>query len=284
MDTTILVTGGTGRVGGQVLAQLAGTGARVRALARDPSRLTSGEPFAGDLTRPATLGRALAGVDAAFLVFPSVAGDAAAAAFIETLTAAVPHVVYLSAYGVPDVPDPDAIADGTILGSHAHVEGLLAASPSRATFLRASGFAANTLGWAPQIRAGDVLRWFHPDARRALVHEADLAAVAVRCLLGEVHDGGRHHLTGPEQLSQREQLAAVGAALGRALRFEELTPDEAVRELRAEFPPGLAEKIVAGQAAFVGAPEPMTREIEELTGRPARTFAEWARDHVADFR
>ena len=35
-----------------------------------------------------------------------------------------------------------------------------------------------------------MLRWFHPDARRALVHEADLAAVAVRCLLGDVPAGG----------------------------------------------------------------------------------------------
>ena len=185
---------------------------------------------------------------------------------------------------MPDAPDPHAASDGTILGSHALVEGLLAASPGTATFLRASGFAANTLGWAPQIRAGDVLRWFHPDARRALVHEADLAAVAVRCLLGELPAGGRHHLTGPEQLSQREQLAAIGAALGRALRFEELSPEDAVHELSADFPPGLVKAIVAGQGAFVRAPESMTREVEELTGRPARTFAEWARDHAADFR
>lgn len=283
VDATILVTGATGRVGGQVVAQLAGTGARVRALARNPARVTGGEPTVGDLTRPDTLGPALSGVDAAFLVFPSVTGDPAAAALVKALTATVPHVVYLSAHGVPDVPVPDATPDGTILGSHAHVEGLLAAS-SAATFLRASGFAANTLGWAPQIRAGDVLRWFHPDARRALVHEADLAAVAVRCLLGELPGGGRHHLTGPEQLSQREQLAAVGAALGRALRFEALAPEHAARELGAEFPPGMAEKIVAGQAAFVETPEPMTREVAELTGRPARTYAEWVRDHVADFR
>jgi uncharacterized protein YbjT (DUF2867 family) len=271
MDATILVTGATGRVGGQVLAQLAGTGARVRALARNPGGVAGG--VAGDLTRPETLGPALTGVDAAFLVFPSVAGDAA-----------VPHVVYLSAYGVPDEPVPRASADGTILGSHAHVEGLLAAAPGRATFLRASGFAANTLGWAAQIRAGDVLRWFHPEARRALVHEADLAAVAVRCLLGDVPAGDSHHLTGPEQLTQVEQLAAIGAALGRPLRFEALAPDAAVRELSGHFPPGLAEAIVAGQGAFVEAPEPMTREVEALTGRPARTFAEWARDHVADFR
>src|SRR6185295_15424849 len=160
MTSTILVTGATGRVGGQVVAQLAGTGAGVRAVARHPAAGV----VAGDLTRPETLGPVLSGVDAALLVFPSVAGDAAAAALVEALTATVPHVVYLSAYGVPDLPAPEAAADGTILGSHAYVEGLLAASPGAATLLRASGFAANTLGWAPQIRAGDVLRWFHPTA------------------------------------------------------------------------------------------------------------------------
>ncbi len=57
-----------------------------------------------------------------------------------------------------------------------------------------------------------------------------------------------------------------------------------MRELGDEFPPGLAEAIVAGQGAFVETPEAMTREVEALTGRPARTFAEWARDHSADFR
>ena len=91
--------------------------------------------------------------------------------------------------------------------------GCSAAAPGTATFLRASGFAANTLGWAPQIRAGDVLRWFHPDARRALVHEADLAAVAVRCLLGDVPAGGRHHLTGPRAAQPGR---AAGGHRGRA--------------------------------------------------------------------
>ena len=68
MTTTILVTGATGRVGGQVRAQLAGTGARVRAVARHPVAGVE----AADLTRPETLAPVLAGVDAAFLVFPSV--------------------------------------------------------------------------------------------------------------------------------------------------------------------------------------------------------------------
>jgi uncharacterized protein YbjT (DUF2867 family) len=151
MDVTILVTGATGRVGGQVVAQLAGTGARVRALARNPAGVAGG--VVGDLTRPETLSSALAGVDAAFLVFPSVAGDAAAAALVDAVTTAVPHVVYLSAYGVPDEPDPRAPADGTILGSHAHVEGLLAAAPGRATFLRGPAGSPPTR-WGGRRRSG----------------------------------------------------------------------------------------------------------------------------------
>ncbi len=278
------MTGVTGRVGGQVAAQLAARGVRVRALARDPAHVAGFGAVGGDLTRPETLGPALTGVDAAFLVFPSVSGDGAANDLVAALAAAVPRVVYLSAHGVPDDPDPAATPDGTILGSHAHVEGLLAGSGTAWTFLRSSGFAANTLGWAAALRRGDVLRWFHPGARRALVHEADLAAVAVRALLDDGDAGARHHLTGPEQLDQVQQLDAIGAALGRPLRFDAMSADEAVRELAGAFPPGLAEIIVAGQAAFVAEPEPMTREVERITGRPARTFAQWARDHVADFR
>jgi uncharacterized protein YbjT (DUF2867 family) len=284
MTMTVVVTGATGHVGGQVVAQLAGTGARVRALARDPSSVSGAEAVTGDLMRPGSLGPVFSGADAAFLVFPSVTGDASAAGLIEVLTAAVPHVVYLSAFGVTDEPDPHARPDGTILGSHAYIEGHLTASAQAATLLRASGFAANTLGWADQIRGGDVLRWFHADARRALVHEADLAAVAVRALLDGPRGSARHHLSGPEQLTQREQLEAIGAALGRPLRFAEMAPEDAVRELGRVFPAEMAEGIVAAHGGFVDTPEPMTHEVEELTGRPARTFAQWARDHAADFR
>ena len=219
MDATILVTGATGRVGGQVAAQLAGSGARVRAMARHPGGVAG--DVVGDLPAE-TLGPALAGVDAAFLVFPSVAGDPAAAALVEALTAAVPHVVYLSAYGVPDVPDPRAAADGTILGSHAYVEGLLAAAPGRARSCARAGSPPTRWGGRRRSGRATCCAGSTPTPAAALVHEADLAAVAVRCLLGDVPAGGRHHVTGPEQLSQVEQLAAIGAALGRPLRFEAL--------------------------------------------------------------
>lgn len=80
---TVLVTGATGRVGGQVAAQLAGTGAaRVRALSRDPAAAQAAlgqeaEVVGGDLAAPETMVAALDGVDSVFLVFPSVTADSA---------------------------------------------------------------------------------------------------------------------------------------------------------------------------------------------------------------
>lgn len=283
---TVLVTGATGRVGGQVVARLAETGdARVRALSRDPSRTLGGqvEVVAGDLAAPDTLAAALDGVDAAFLVFPSVTADRAARELVTALSARVRHIVYLSAHGVPDIPDSAAEPDGTILGSHAHLEGLIVASGTGYTFLRSSGFAANTLGWAAQLRQSDVLRWFVPGARRALVHEADLGAVGALALTTDGHDRAAYHLTGPEQLTQAEQLAAIGAALGRTLRYEEMDADEAAAELFPSMPRDVTAGIIAAHEAMAAHPEPVTDTVQRLLGRPALTFAQWARDHTEDF-
>lgn len=287
-DRTVLVTGATGRVGGQVVAQLGGTGAKVRALTRDPARASvvlgdSVEVIGGDLVEPDTLTAALDGVDAVFLVFPSVAADKAARELVSKLTKHTRRIVYLSVHGVPDAPDRHAEPDGSILGSHAHLEAVITSSGADYTFLRASGFAANTLGWAEQIRRSDVLRWFHPAASRALVHEADLAAVGVRALTGNGHDRLAHHLTGPEQLTQVEQLAVIGDALGRSLRFEEIDAVEAAAEVFPGMPAGAVSSMIEAHAAMVAHPEPVTDTVERLTGRPARPFAQWARDHVADF-
>jgi uncharacterized protein YbjT (DUF2867 family) len=286
---TVLVTGATGHVGGQVVAQLAGsTDVRVRAVSRVPavaaSRLGPAVEVVGaDLAVPDTLADALDGVDAVFLVFPSVAADAAARELVAMLTERTRRLVYLSAHGVPHRPDRRAEPDGGILGSHAHLEGLIAACAVEYTFLRASGFASNTLAWAAQLRRSDVLRWIYPDARRALVHEADLAAVGVRALTEDGHHGMAYHLTGPEQLTQAEQLAAIGEVLGRTLRFQAVDPATAGVELFPGLPAEVAAGIIASHGAMVTNPEPLTDTVTRLTGRPALSYAQWARDHADDF-
>jgi uncharacterized protein YbjT (DUF2867 family) len=272
---TILVTGATGRVGGQVLAQL--PQGDVRALVRDPATATlpdGVDVVRGDLSDPATLDAAAKGADAVFLVFPTMRADPVAAEVVDVLAKHARHIVYLSAAGVAEQHD------GTgIIGSHARLEHLIEESGAEWTFLRPSGFAANTLMWADQIRNGDVVRWFHGAATRSLIHERDIAAVAVRALTSAGHVGARYHLTGPGRLTQVEQVHAIGDAIGRPLRFEQLSPEDAVREL----PSWLTTSIVDAHAEMVRHPEPVTSTVLDVTGSPARAFGEWAADHAADF-
>ncbi|GAA2109019.1 NAD(P)H-binding protein [Actinomadura alba] len=281
----ILVTGATGKVGHHVVSGLLEAGATVRALSRDPksARLPDGvEVVQGDLADPGDLGPALAGVESVFLVWPTLSADHAAPATLKTIAERARRVVYLSARGVPD--DPAEKAE-SILGSHAMIERLIERSGMDWTFLRPGGFAANTLMWAPQIRTGDVVRWVHGAAGRSLIHERDIAAVAVRVLVEDGHSSAKHVLTGPETLTQVEQVQAIGRAIGRPLRFEELSPDTARRQMQEQgMPLDMADAILDGHAAMVSNPESVTRTVEEVTGKPARTYAEWAADHADDFR
>ena len=120
------------------------------------------------------------------------------------------------------------------------------------TFLRPGMFAANALSrWAPQIRAGDVVRWPYAASPTAPIHERDIAAVAVRAQLEAGHDGAEYVLTGPQSLRQLEQVATIGDVTGRSLRFEEMSPEEAWRELFA--PPSVVNMLLeAGLVQSVG--------------------------------
>src|SRR2546421_9721916 len=98
---------------------------------------------------------------------------------------------------------------------HADMERLIEESAFEWTFLRPSGFAANTRLWAGQIREHGVVRWPYGAAARSLIHESDIAAVAVRALTGERHGGAKHVLTRPELLNQAEQVHTIREAIGR---------------------------------------------------------------------
>ncbi|MFI7487369.1 NAD(P)H-binding protein [Micromonospora echinaurantiaca] len=271
---TILVVGASGNVGRHVVSQLR---VPVRALARDPAaaRLPAGvEVVRGDLTDPDSLAAALTGVGAVFLLWPSYSVEGAAPV-VDAIAAHASRVVYLSARQAAEGPD-------SVWGG---VEQLIERSGLGWTFLRCGGFATNTLGWAEQIRAGGVVRAPFADAARSLIHEADIAAVAVAALTGDGHDKQAYELTGPEVVTQAEQARLIGEAIGRPVRFAE----QPVAEARAEMLAGGADPVFVDQALsywarLVHEPESVTNTVAEVTGRPARTFRQWARDHAADFR
>jgi uncharacterized protein YbjT (DUF2867 family) len=235
---------------------------------------------AGDLTAPETLDACLDDVEAVFLVW--VAPLAAAAAAVERIASRVNRIVLLSS---PHRTDHPFFQQPNLLRAvHAGVEQLVETSGARWTVLRPGAFALNSrVWWAPQIAAGDVVRWFYADAETAPIHERDIAAAAVRVLRESHHDGRDYVLTGPESLTQRQQVEIIGEAIGRRLRFEEIPPETARTEVLAQWPPSIADMLLGAYGAAVGRPAFVTSTVEELTGSPAATFRQWAGDHAPDF-
>ncbi len=277
----IVVTGPTGKVGRQVVAQLRDRGALVRAVAREPGAadLPAGvEVVAGNLADPRSLEPHLNGAESVFLLWPFTSSAAVAdqaRGVVELLARRVRRIVYLSAQAGAGQPD----------SSWATVERLIEDSGAEWTFLRPTGFAANTLMWADQIRAGNIVRWPYGAAARSLIHERDVAAVAVRALTEDRHTGMKYVLTGPEAITQAGQVRTIGEVTGRAVRWEELAPEVARQQLLTAWgDPGFVDSALATWASLVSQPEPVTRTVEEVTGTPARTFRQWAHDHAADFR
>jgi uncharacterized protein YbjT (DUF2867 family) len=106
----------------------------------------------------------------------------------------------------------------------------------------------------------------------------------VRTLCEDGHAGAEYILTGPQSLTQAEQLHTIGHAIGRSPRVEEMSPDEA----RCELLPILGSLTVVNMllnawSAAAGQPAFVTSTFAELTGAPPRTFVEWATDHAAEF-
>jgi len=280
----ILIIGATGNVGRQVLSQLLAANARIRVLSRNPHAAgwpPQVEVECGDLTLPETLDGCLEGVDTVFLVW--VAPPAAVAPALQRIARHARRVVFLSAplkTAHPLFQQPNA---ARALGEK--IESLIEASRLQWTFLRPGMFAANARAWwGPQIRSGDIVRWPHLAVPTAPIDERDIAAVAVRALCEDGHDRAEYVLTGPESLSQAEQVATIGRVIGRSLRAEEISPEEARRELPAVIPAPGVNMLLDAWSAAASQPAFVTSTVEEITGKPARTFRDWVADNAAAFQ
>jgi uncharacterized protein YbjT (DUF2867 family) len=275
----ILVTGATGNVGRLVAGRLVRAGETVRALVPEwdtESPVLPGgvEVFRGDLAEPRTLVDALEGVERLYL-FPiaSTAPDVVELA----AKAGVQRIVVLSAA---------MVTDGVDTTYHWAVERAVEDSGLAWTHVRPAEFALNSVDlWAESIRSEGVVRMAYPDVPGVPIHEADIAAVAVAALLEDGHAGAAYTLTGPEAITQREQVRAIGAAIGRDIRVEELTPEQAREDMiRQYIPAENADHILRYLARWAVEPPTALPTVRQVTGQAGRTFAQWATDHAGDFR
>ncbi|KRC64289.1 nucleoside-diphosphate sugar epimerase [Aeromicrobium sp. Root236] len=276
---TILVTGATGQVGRHLVSELLSAGHRVRALSRNPEAANLpeavdviGGDFAGELP-----GELFKDLDAAFVF----AADGAPSFVAAAAAAGVPRLVLLSSLAAALEHERDRGSVSQL--HHSAIEEVVRESGVAWTILRPGTFANNLLTWAQPIRYTGGVTGPYPTSAQAPIHEADVAAAAAVVLTTAGHDGKIYAMTGPQALTRVDQLAAIGTAIGRELTFTENTPEEFRAEM-AQY--GVADGIVTMLLDYwsdtVDQPD-VVRSPEALTGRPARTLADWARDHAADF-
>jgi uncharacterized protein YbjT (DUF2867 family) len=275
----ILVTGAAGNVGGELVRALADAGEPVRALVRPAGRgrvPPGAEAVAGDLNDPASLRPALDGTNGMFLL-PGYADMSGVLA--EARRAGVRAVVQLSGMSAGSGDMSNAITAYMAASEQAARESGLAW-----TILRPAMFMSNTFQWAPQLRAGDVVRAPFGHVRAAVTDPADIAAVAALALTTPGHEARVYELSGPQPLTAADRVAILGQALGRGLRFEAQTDEEARAEMSATTPARYVDAFFDFYAAGTLDESRVLPTVLDLTGRPPRTFGEWATAHAGAFR
>jgi uncharacterized protein YbjT (DUF2867 family) len=274
-----LITGATGPVGKSLVSQLLAAGEDVRVVTRDARKAPLGvDVVEGDFTGGGLPSNLFADVHKVFL-FPAQGG---VEPFLQQAKEAkVEQLVVLSSLAAAMQYERDKTSPSAI--HHLAVEQAVAASGIPATILRPGTFANNLLFWAGSIQAGGTVYGPYAHSAQAPIHEADIAAAAKAALTEEGHEGRIFPLTGPQALTRIEQLATIGAAIGKKLQFVEIPPEAFAREMAKYMPESIIKMLLDYWVDTVAVPDVVLPTVNQVTGRPARTLAEWANDHAFAF-
>lgn len=273
----ILVTGATGNVGSEVVRALLARGESVRAIARNPSRATipaGVDVTSGDLAAPETLTSTLVGIRRVFLL----GGFATTELLRRMEDSGVENVVLLTSRCVID-----GNPDNAITRMWLDAEAAVGNSGIPWTILRPSGFHSNALRWLPQLQQGDVVRAPWPHVPIAAIDPADIAAVAATLLSEPDHEHAALTLSGPEPLTPGQQVTTLARVLGRPLRYEPLSDDEARARMAADTPAPFIDAFFRFFSDHEFDDSNVVETVRDILGRAPRTFEQWAHAHTRLF-
>ncbi|MFI7409403.1 NmrA family NAD(P)-binding protein [Streptomyces sp. NPDC049627] len=265
-QTTVVVTGASGRTGSRVAGAARAAGLTVRAASR-------AQGF--DWEDPTTWARTLRGADAAYLMYPSDVGSPAAAEGVgalarEAVGLGVRRLVLLSARG-----EDQALP----------TEAALKASGAQWTIVRGTWFSQNfSEGPLVEGMVNGELVFPAAEVKEPFVDVRDIADVVVAALTsGDRYAGRTLELTGPRLLSWREAVAEISGAAGRTITYTPV-PTRAYGEALAGFgvPPEEVELLIeVFETLMDGRNAHVTDDVREVLGREPRDFADFAREAAA---
>jgi uncharacterized protein YbjT (DUF2867 family) len=264
---TTLVLGGTGKTGRRIVSRLRDRGLPVRVGSR------AGDPVF-DWEEEATWGPALDGVSAVYLSYqPDLAVPPAAerVGAVARLAAerGIERQVLISGRGEEEAQRSERV--------------VREASPT-ATVVRASWFSQNfSESFLVDLVLAGVVALPAPNTPEPFVDTEDIADVATAALTEAGHAGRLYELTGPRMLTFAEAVGEIADAPGRPVEFVRVDMDEFEAELVAHQLPAdyvwllryLFSEVLDGRNASI------TDGVEQALGRPARDFADYARETAA---
>ena len=281
----ILITGASGKVGSEVLKQVIASGTKPRAMYRNQQAAAAApkgvEVAIADFAKPEELQRALRGVEKLFLLcapvpeLPQLESNAVDAA----KSAGVKHIVKLSAIGAGE-------GAHTFARGHQASERKLRESGIAYTFLRPNGFMQNFLLYAGTIQSQGAFYGSGSEAPVSYIDLRDIAAVAAKALTSSGHENKIYELSGPEGLSYSDVANKFGAALGKPVRYVQVSEQQARQGMiSAGVPEWNADAILDLQHFYdAGKAGAISQDVERVTGRKATSFDQFVRDYRDAFR
>jgi uncharacterized protein YbjT (DUF2867 family) len=292
MTETILVTGATGTVGGEVVRQLASTDSTVNIKAAGHSlqkleknieddRVKSTQI---DFNEPETLRDALKSTDKVFLLTPFQSDMLQYSSnMLEEIKNAgnIKHIVKLSVMGAEFEPG------GRL---HLQAEKMIVGSGVPYTFLRPNAFMQNFVNFYSHIiKEKGILSVPAGDGKVSFVDARDIAAVAVQVLIGNndgKYNSKTYDITGPEAISYNDAVNVLSEQLGKKISYVDVSKDDAIKAMKdIGLDEWLIDIILEGYNNLrKGYFSPVTAVVEEITGRKPISFNEFAKEHAEVFR
>jgi uncharacterized protein YbjT (DUF2867 family) len=284
----ILVIGGTGTVGSNVLKELLPDRERFDIVAAARSPESAAKVHAAghasihlDLKRPETLAPAMAGVDTIFMLKPygidyliqsKIIIDAAA-------KAKVGHIVNLGSHGNDDTV-------WSSIGWNRLVEAYLKVSGVGYTTLRPNYFM-NNVGPRTNKATGEIIHYFG-DTPVSWIAAEDIARVAVVVLRDPAPHEGKAYPLAVEARTMAEIAAILSDVCGRDYQARHIAKDEAFAQLTghgwdADFARNFTDYMDAIARGVVTESADIFTTVEDVTGAPAMRWHEFAERHRADY-
>lgn len=291
---TILVTGATGTLGGEVVKQLSSSTPAVNIKAgvhsaQNVKKVKDGdkvEVVLIDYNKPETLKEALSQVDKLFLLTPDVpnAHELASNLVIEAKKAGIRHIVKQSVMGA------DLEADVGTFRLHRQAEKIIEQSEIPFTFLRPNEFMQNFVNFHSHfIKNNNAFYLPLEDAKVSLVDVRDIAAVAVKSLTedrSDKHNNKTYLITGPEALSYHQVADILSNARGKKISYVNISEEEA-RGAMKEM--GMSDWLINTISELhdyfrKGNASQVSSAVEEVTGKKPISFSQFAKDYAEAFR